>query len=81
MDITNSMTSSNLNLHYERLKRVVEIEYGINRISFLKLKLSSSKQGREESVSAINNEEFQNAKKVLYECRKYEDSFLIHIMW
>ena len=85
MDITNSITSSSLHLHYERLKRVAEIAYGINRISFPKLKLSSSKQGWEENVSAINKEEFQKEIKVLYECGNYEDSLLIYIniniMW
>ena len=40
--------------------------------------LSSSKQGREENVSAINKEEFQKATKVLHECGDYEDSLLIY---
>ena len=50
LDITNSMFSSSLHLHYERLKQVAKIAYGINRISFPKLKFSSSKYGREENV-------------------------------
>ena len=81
MDISNSMTSSSLHLLYERLKRVAEIAYGINKISFPKLKLLSSKQSREENVSAFNNEIFRKATKVLYECGNYEHSLLIYIMW
>ena len=81
LDVTNSITSSSLHLHYERLKRVTEIAYGINRISYPELKLSSSEQGREENISAINKEEFQNTTKVLYEYLSYEDSLLIYIIW
>ena len=73
MEITKSMTSSSLHLLYERLKRVAEIAYKINRISF-------SKQGREDNFSVINKEEFQKATNVLYKCGNYEDSLLIYHM-
>ena len=81
LDITNSKTSSSLSKNWERMKRVATCSFGIKKEEFLKIKFSSSKQGREENVSAIDKNQYLKAANLLYEKGEYEDSLLINIMW
>ena len=81
LDITNSKTSSSLNADWERMKRVATCSFGIKKDDFPKIKFSSSKQGREENVSAINKNQYLKAANLQYEKGEYEDSLLINIMW
>ena len=52
----------------------------LKREKFLKIKLSSNKQGREENVSAINKDQYLEASKLLYEQEQFDDALLINIM-
>ena len=52
-----------------------------NKEEFSKIKFSSNKQGREENVSAINKNQYLKAANLLYDKGKFQDSFLINIMW
>ena len=81
LDITNSMASTSLSLHWERMKRLAICSFGIKKQDFPKIKFSSNKQGREENVSAINKDQYLKAANLLYEKGQYEDALLIHIMW
>ena len=81
LDITNSMASSKLSLHWERMKRLAICSFGIKKQDFPKIKFSSNKQGREENVSAINNDQYLKAANLLNAKGQYEDAWLIHIMW
>ena len=63
------------------MKRVATCSFGIKKDEFPKIKFSSSKQGREENVSAINKNQYLKAANLQYEKREYEDSLLINIMW
>ena len=81
LDITNSKTSSSLSKNWERMKRVATCSFGIKKEEFPKIKFSSSKQGREENVSAIDKNQYLKAANLLYEKGEYEDSLLINIMW
>ena len=81
LDITNSMTATSLSLNWERMKRIATCSYGIKKGEFPKIKFSSSKQGREENVSAINKDQYLEASKLLYEQKQFDDALLINIMW
>ena len=81
LDITNSMASSSLSLHWERMKRLAICSFGIKKQDFPKIKFSSNKQGSEENVSAINKDQYLKAANLLYAKGQYEDALLIHIMW
>ena len=63
------------------MKRVATCSFGIKKEEFPQIKFSSSKQGREENVSAINKNQYLEAANLLYEKGEYEDSLLINIMW
>ena len=75
------MTTTSLSLDWERMKRVAYCSYGIKKGEFLKIKISSNKQGREENVSAINKDQYLEASKLLYEQEQFDDTLLINIMW
>ena len=62
LDITNSKTSSSLSKNWERMKRVATCSFGIKKEEFPKIKFSSSKQGREENVSAIDKNQYLKAE-------------------
>ena len=81
LDITNNKTSSGLSSDWERMKRVSICSFGIKKEDFPKIKFSSSKQGREENVSAINTNQYLKAANLLYEKGEYEDSLLINTTW
>ena len=80
LDIINSMTSTILSLHWERMKRLAICSFGIKKQDFPKIKFSSNKQGMEENVSAINKDQYLKDANLLYEKGQYEDALLIHIM-
>ena len=65
LDITNSKTSSSLSKNWERMKRVATCSFGIKKEEFPKIKFSSSKQGREENVSAIDKNQYLKAANLL----------------
>ena len=65
LDITYSMTSSSLSLHWERMKRLAICSFSIKKQDFTKIKFSSNKQGREENVSAT-----LVCKKKMHPCAK-----------
>ena len=52
-----------------------------NKEEFPKIKFSSNKQGREENVSVINKNQYLKEANLLYDKGKFQDSFLINIMW
>ena len=52
------MTTTSLSLNWERMKRVAYCSYGIKKGEFSKIYFSSSKQGREENVSAIKKDQY-----------------------
>ena len=81
LDVTNSMTSTSLSLHWERMKRLAICSFGIKKQDFPKIKFSSNKQRREENVSAINKDQYLKAANLLYAKGQYEDALLIYIMW
>ena len=61
-DITNSMASSSLSLHWERTKRLAICSFGIKKQDFQNIKLSSNKQGRErmfQLLTKINTSKLQ----------------------
>ena len=67
LDITNSMVSSSLSLHWERMKRLAICSFGIKKQDFPKIKFTSNKQGREDNVSAINKDQYLKAANLFYE--------------
>ena len=75
------MTCSSLASDWKKIKRTGSCSFGINNKEFPTIKFSGNKQGREENISAINNEKFLKAAKLLYDNGKYEDALLIHIIW
>ena len=47
----------------------------------LKIKISCSKQGKEENISEINKNQYLKVANSDYEKGEYENSPLINIMW
>ena len=63
------------------MKRISTFSYGIKKRDFPKVKFSSSKQGREENVSAINKDQYLEASKLFWKQKQFDDALLINIMW
>ena len=57
------MASSSLSFHWEKMKLLAIFSFGIKKQDFIKIKLSSNKQGREENVSAINKDHIPQSCK------------------
>ena len=62
------------------MNRLAICSFGIKKEEFPKIKFLSNKQGREESVSSINRNQYLKAASLLYEKGEFEDSILISIM-